>query len=296
VPKTGAALKRAYPDRSFAVAGLASPEAQQRFEAAGIPCFTEATHATRAIGAGADFAAAFARPLSWRPLAGSAQLAPGPYTEVEAMTLLAETGLPMVPHRLARSADEAVEAAAALGFPVVAKIVSPDILHKTDIGGVKLNLADAKAVGDAFDAIMAAAKKAQPDAKLDGIMIAPMVKGGVECIIGVHRDPVFGPTVLVGLGGVLVEVLKDVSFRVAPFGVDEAHRMIREVKGYPLLQGARGQPPADLEALAEALALLSVFAHGNRESVAGVDLNPFLVRPKGQGAVALDALVQPKLV
>ena len=126
---------------------------------------------------------------------------------------------------------------------------------------------------------------------VDGIMVAPMIDDGVETIMGVVRDPVFGPTVMFGLGGVFVEVLKDVTFRVAPFGVDIAHEMIGEVKGRAMLDGVRGAPPSDVDALAEALAKLSAFAAANADTLETADVNPFLVRPKGKGAVAVDALV-----
>ena len=147
-------------------------------------------------------------------------------------------------------------------------------------------------VGAAHDAILASAARMAPGARIDGVMVAPMVAGGVECILGTSTNPVFGPVVAFGLGGIFVEVLRDVTFRVAPFGLDEARRMIREVEGYPLLEGARGQAAADTEALAEALARLSVFAANNRETVESVDLNPVLAGP--DRVVALDALVVPK--
>jgi acyl-CoA synthetase (NDP forming) len=177
---------------------------------------------------------------------------------------------------------------------VVLKVVSAEIQHKSEVGGVRVGLADAAAVRVTHDEIEASVAAKAPGAAVDGIMVAPMVSGGVETILGVHADPVFGPTVMFGLGGIFVEVLADVTFRVAPFGPDEAHRMIAEVRGFPMLAGVRGQPPADIEALAEALSRLSVFAAANRDTIEGVDLNPFLVLEKGEGAVALDALVVPK--
>src|SRR3546814_5816609 len=119
------------------------------------------------------------------------------------------------------------------------KILSPDILHKSEIGGVVLNVADAAGAAEAFDTIMARAKKAVPDAKIEGVLVAPMIKDGVETIMGVSSDPVFGPVVMFGLGGIFVEIMKDVTFRIAPFGVDVAHERIRSVKGFPLLDGAR---------------------------------------------------------
>ena len=151
----------------------------------------------------------------------------------------------MVPARLARTAREAGDAAAELGFPVVLKVLSADIVHKSDIGGVRLGVADRAAAETAFDEIVAASRAALPDATIDGCLVAPMITGGVETILGVKRDPVFGPIVMFGLGGIFVETLKDVTFRAAPFDEAEARAMIESVAAYPLLTGLRGQPPAD---------------------------------------------------
>ncbi len=288
-------LKRDHPGKFLCVAGMAPPAVQERLEAAGLPLCVEPTHATRAAAAGAHFADAFARPPGWtrRPSTGGASTLPsGPLTEVQAMRILGAAGLPMTPHRLAVTADEAVAAAEALGLPVAMKIVSPDILHKTEIGGVRLNLASADAVRGAFAAITDAARNRAPRAAISGCLVAPMLTGGVETILGIHMDPVFGPLVMFGLGGVLVEVLEDVSFRVAPFDDGEAHRMIDEIKGRAVLDGVRGAPAADIDALAAALATLSRFAATQADRLLSVDLNPFVVLPRGEGAVALDAVLE----
>ena len=213
--------------------------------------------------------------------------------EVEAKRILAEAGVPVVDERLATSADEAGAAAAEIGFPVAMKLVSTDIPHKSEIGGVLLGVVDETAARDGYDTLIERATAAQPDAKVDGVVIAPMISGGVEIILGVKVDPAFGPVVLFGLGGIFVELLQDVTQRLAPFGVEEAHEMMREVKGFPLLDGARGAPPADTDALAEALSKLSQFAHENAERIESIDINPFLVMPKGEGAFAVDALIIP---
>ena len=173
------------------------------------------------------------------------------------------------------------------------KLVSTDILHKSEIGGVLLNVTDEAAAREGYDTLIERAKAAQPDAKVDGVVVAPMISGGVETILGVKNDPAFGPVVLFGLGGIFVELLGDVTQRLAPFGVEEAHEMMREVKGFPLLDGARGAEPADIDALAEALSRLSVFAHENADRIESIDINPFLVLPKGHGAFAVDALIVP---
>jgi acetate---CoA ligase (ADP-forming) len=290
-------VRQKFPDELIVFSAMLKPEDKAFFESLKFLCIEDPTRAIEIIGALVKIGQAFARGPGAPPPALPKSARPAPakvLNEIEAGALLRDAGLPVLESRLATSAEEAEAAAEELGFPAVLKVVSAVIQHKSEVGGVRLGLGDADAVRDAYEGIMASVAEKAPGAAVDGVMVAPMASGGVETILGVHADPVFGPVVMFGLGGIFVEVLKDVTFRVAPFGVDEARRMIREVKGYPLLEGVRGQPPADLEALAEALALLSVFAHENREAVAGVDLNPFLVRPKGQGAVALDALVQPK--
>src|SRR5690606_24246299 len=201
--------------------------------------------------------------------------------EFDAKKMLVKAGIPAVDERIVSSAAEAARQAEENGFPIVMKIVSPDIQHKSEIGGVLLNITDAKQAEAGFETLMERARKAVPNAKLEGVLLAPMVSGGVETILGVVRDPVFGPGVMFGLGGIFVEVFKDVTFRIAPFGVDEAREMIREVKGYAMLQGVRGAPPADVEALAQALARLSAYAAANEDTLESIDVNPFIVRPKG---------------
>lgn len=288
-------LMDAYPKKRFAVASLMGDEAQQRFETAGIPAFREPTHATRAMAAGAYFTRAFDRPFNWSPdVAAAGDPGTGPFTEAAALELLSGAGVPTMPTRIAATPEEAATAAAELGFPVVMKILSPDIIHKTDVGGVRLNLASAEAVRAAAEDMLAAVAARVPDARLEGVLLAPMISGGVETILGVHVDPIFGPAVMFGLGGIFVEVLKDVTFRIAPFDTDEALRMIDEIRGRPMLDGVRGAPSADIPALAEALAALSRFAAAHRERLLSVDLNPFVVLPEGQGAMALDAVVEMK--
>lgn len=215
------------------------------------------------------------------------------YNEVQAMDVLRQAGLPVPDCTLATDADTAVAAAARAAGPVVLKVVSPDILHKSDVGGVKLNLSGEDAVRHGHAAILDSVRTHCPTARIDGVLVAPMAPKGVECIVGMHSDPVFGPVVMFGLGGVFVEVLKDVSFRLAPFDHAQALSMIREIKGYALLQGARGAPPCDIHALADALVALSRFADARREHFSSVEINPLLALPDGQGALALDAVLIP---
>ena len=215
-------------------------------------------------------------------------------SELAAKRILTETGVPFPTDRLVPPGGDIRSAADSVGYPQVLKIVSADIAHKTEIGGVIVGVRDADEAERAFATILSRAREKRPDALIDGVMVAPMISGGVETIAGVVSDPVFGPVVMFGLGGVFVEVLKDVTFRVAPFGVDEARRMIREIRGHAMLEGVRGAPPADVEALAEMLAALSRFAAANAERIDSIDLNPVRVLDKGKGVVALDALIVPR--
>jgi acyl-CoA synthetase (NDP forming) len=213
-------------------------------------------------------------------------------SEAEAKRLLAEAGIKSAPEAACATAEEAVAAAERFGFPVVMKILSPDILHKSEIGGVLLDVADAGAVRSGFALLLERVKKAAPAARIDGVLVAKQLKGGVECILGIHRDPVFGPMAMFGLGGIFVEVLKDVVFRRCPFGPDVAETMIRSIKGTPLLLGARGRPKADIKALAEMLSRLSAFAAAAGERLQSIDLNPVFAMPEGQGAFAADAVIE----
>lgn len=287
--------KAANPAMHFAVAGYCTPDYARDLEAAGVPVYEEATHATRAIAALAGFARSFRERRGPRPAVPGAAADPplpaGPVNELAALEAVAAAGVPAAPARRARTAAEAGEAAAALGFPVVLKVLSADIAHKSDVGGVRLGVADRAGAEAAFEEVVAAARAARPDAAIDGCLVAPMVTGGVETILGVQRDPVFGPLVMFGLGGIFVEALKDVAFRAAPFDEAEARAMIGEVAAYPLLTGLRGRPPADLAALAAALSRLSRFAAANADTIESLDVNPFLVRPEGEGALALDAVL-----
>lgn len=208
--------------------------------------------------------------------------------EVESKHLLEEAGVPTASARLAASRDAAVEAAHEMGLPVALKIVSPQITHKTDVGGVKLNLNSPEEVGAAFDEITAAARKAAPDAAIDGVSVQQMARPGTEIIVGVSTDPQFGPVLMFGLGGVLVEVLKDVSFRIIPIVARDARQMIHEIKGFPLLEGYRGQDPADLAALESLLLRVSEFVEQHPE-VSELDLNPVFAYK--DGALAVDARI-----
>jgi succinyl-CoA synthetase beta subunit len=212
-------------------------------------------------------------------------------TEPEAFDLLRAQGLPVAPCRMAGSPDEAATAADTFGYPVVLKIVSPDIQHKTEIGGVILGLTSAAAVREAYATLRHNVATRRPDAQVQGVMVAPQLSGGVECILGVQCDPVFGPVIMVGLGGVFAEAMRDVVLRLAPIDASQARQMISELKARAILAGWRGSAASDVEALAQALAALSEVAVAAGDQIESIDINPVLVRPAGHGAVALDALI-----
>ena len=209
-------------------------------------------------------------------------------TEVESKQLLEEAGVPTAHARLTATRDAAVKAAGDIGLPAVLKIVSPQITHKTDVGGVKLDLKSAEEVAAAFDEIVAAARHAAPDAAIEGVSVQKMARPGIEVIVGVSTDPQFGPVLMFGLGGVLVEVLKDVAFRIIPIAPRDARQMIHDIKGFPLLEGYRGQDPADLAALENLLLRVSDFVEKHPE-VSELDLNPVFAYK--DGALAVDARI-----
>ena len=205
-------------------------------------------------------------------------------TEVEAKQALKEAGIDVVDTRLAKDKAEAQRIAREIGYPVVLKIVSPDIIHKSDIGGVKLGLADDAAVSAAFAEIIAATNTAHPKANVHGVAVQAMAKQGTEVILGMSKDPQFGPVLMFGLGGVLVEVLKDVAFRIVPLTPRDAGQMVREIKGYPVLEGYRGHDPADVARLEQAILTLSEFVEGHPE-IKELDMNPVFAYKDGITAV-----------
>ncbi len=208
--------------------------------------------------------------------------------EVEAKQLLHDAGIPVTMTVLATTQEEARTEAGRVGYPVVLKIVSPDIANKSDIGGVKVGLEDDAAVTAAFDEIIANAKKAVPDADITGIAVQNMATEGTEVIVGMTTDPQFGPVMMFGLGGIMVEVLKDVSFRVVPMTERDAAQMIDEIKGSAVLDGVRGQPPVDKAALREAILKVADFVEQHPE-VQELDLNPMIAY--ADGAIAVDARI-----
>jgi acetyltransferase len=212
-------------------------------------------------------------------------------TEAEARPLLAAYGICSSGDRLATSADEAVAAFHALKRPVVLKVQSAEILHKTDAGGVALNLATPDEVRTAYERVLENARRYAPNAAIDGVLVQPMAPPGREVILGVSRDPLFGPLLMLGLGGIHVEVLKDVVFAPVPIGREEALGLIGRLRGAGLLAAQRGQPAADSGALADIIVRLAQFANDHADSIDEIDLNPVLVHAEGSGATIVDALI-----
>jgi len=213
-------------------------------------------------------------------------------TEIESKELIKAARIPVVETRLAISKKEAVEIAAKLGFPVVMKIVSPDVVHKSDAGGVKLSIQNAAQAGRAYSEILANIQKHYPKAKIVGVSVQKMAKQGIEIIIGMTKDAQFGPVIMFGLGGILVEVLKDVSFRIVPMTKRDASEMIAEIKGYPILKGYRGQDPADIPYLEDLIVKVSEFVDKNPE-IKELDLNPVFAYKDGAMAVDARIILEP---
>jgi acetate---CoA ligase (ADP-forming) len=268
---------------------------------AGIPCYTAMPSCARAIRALVDYAA-FRERLARRsppasPAGASEAVARalaegGPVlTEFAAKRLLAHYGVPLPAEALAAGEEEAVAAAATIGGPVALKVQSPEIVHKTEAGAVALGVSGAGAVREAYRRVVANAAGYAPGARIDGVLVQAMARPGIEAILGITRDPDFGPLLMVGLGGIHVEVLKDVAFAPVPLGSEEALDLVARLRGAALLDGVRGAKPADKAALAELIAALSRFAADHAGRIAEIDLNPVIVHPAGEGLTVVDALI-----
>ncbi|WP_418320125.1 acetate--CoA ligase family protein [Piscinibacter sakaiensis] len=279
-------------------------EAYEILDAAGIPRYASPVRCARGIAALWSFADATQRqarvsdeaPLKLHAPQWSTTLSgrEADLTEYESKQLLTAYGIPVTRETLTQDADAAAQAAESIGLPVVMKIQSPDIPHKTEAGGVRIGLPSTPDVRAAFTKIMANAKAYDPQARLEGVVVQEMVSGGTELILGVNNDPLFGPTIMVGLGGIFAEVMKDVNFRLAPITRSEAREMLTDLRGFALLDGARGRPKGDVEAATDALLRLSALAVDLEASLGELDINPLTVLPQGQGVRALDGLVKPR--
>ena len=298
------AARERRPGCALVLSIVAPPEVVRQYEAVGCPVFEDPTRAVRAVAALHRFNRIFAEStdglLAETPggASGATAIVPrtpglpeGPISEREAKRLLSKAGVPVVDEELARTADETARAAAAFDGPVAVKLCAPGILHKTELGGVVLDVSTEAEARLAYETITSRSRAADPAVRIEGVLVAPMVTDGVETILGVRHDPTFGPVVMFGLGGTLVEVIEDVSFRVAPFGENEARRMVAETRAEKILRGTRGKGRYDMAALAAALSRLSVFAVEHSGRIDSAEVNPFVVLPEGHGAVALDAVI-----
>ncbi len=298
--KLGAAHKGKKPVLAVFMGGTEVATAKEKLMAVGIPNYPSPDRAITALRAMCDYAAWRRRParivtrfpvnrrrvdrvIHMQMRSGEPQIG-----EVEAKEILRAYDFNVLGGQIARTTDEAVEIAERLGYPVVLKISSPDIIHKSDFGGVRINLANAEQVRDAFDLMMLRIQKRAPNAHLRGVFVEKMGQRGREVILGMTRDPQFGPMLMFGLGGIFVEVMKDVTFHLAPITAEEAMQMLKGTRSYALLQGARGQAPVDLEAIAGALQRISQLATDYPE-IKELDINPFIVGPVGVQAYVADA-------
>jgi acyl-CoA synthetase (NDP forming) len=277
-----------------------SPEGALAINAAGLPVFTDSTRCLKALAALLRLAAETPAPT---PAAAAPRLGlheierllggsePGPRDEFLSKALLRAAGVRAVAERLVTSPDEAVAAADDLGYPVAVKVCAAAIPHKSEHGLVRLGLADATAVARACADLEARLREAFPSVPVRGLLVQQMAPRGIEMVIGGKRDPTFGPIVMAGLGGVFVEYMKDVAFGSAPVTHEHAVGMIRSLRAYPLLTGARGQAEADQDALAGAIVAISRLAVDGEQHIREIDVNPLIVLPPGEGAVAVDGLI-----
>lgn len=289
-----AQVRQAHPDKLLLLCAHAPPEVRTQLDAMGCPVVQSIDAACATLAALVRLRAGQQRPSPPQVPAAPQPLAARAFaTEASAKAALADAGVPVLPELLASGRDEALAAARRIGFPVVLKIVSPDIAHKTEVGGVVVGLQDEAQLAEAHDALLARVAERAPQARIGGVLVARMAPAGTELILGSKYDAVFGPMVMVGLGGIFAEVLQDVALRPAPVDEAQALQMLRSLKAFALLDGARGRPRADLDAAARAVAALSRFAARHAADVAEIDINPLVVLAAGQGAFALDALLVP---
>ena len=286
-------LKPLVADR-IAVVSMSAPAAfRKEVEALGYLLFEDTSRAIRTIAALRRLKAGHARASAGHERAAALPIAALEHarTEAELKAALASAGLNSPAETIAEDLDAAQAAAVRIGFPVALKVLSPDILHKSDVGGVVLNIADPTALTATWQAMMDRVAAAAPDARIDGALISQMAPDGVDMIAGIKRDPLFGPVLLAGLGGIATELYRDVALLLAPISRDEARAMIGGLTCVPLLTGFRNAPAADIDALSEALVTLSAIAAGLPDDVDSFEINPLRVLPAGQGVLALDAAI-----
>ena len=291
-------IRRAFeqiPDKPLAVMSFMeaarNKELVERFQNVGIPVLPTTKYGFRALQHLQDF-------ISHDTIKREARLAiPEAHSantralsEYESKKLLADNGVPVDLGYIAKTKAEVKEYAEKIGYPLVMKVESNDILHKSDVGGVMLNIKSLEQAEEAYDKILANAAQHAPNAKINGILMQKMLKAGTEMIIGLNSDPQFGPMLLVGMGGVFVEVFKDAALYPVPLNHDEALHMLQSLKSFKLLNGYRGNPPADIEALTDMMVKISDFAYRKKDTLKELDMNPLFVYPKGEGVAIADAL------
>ena len=290
-------IREQYPDRILMLCVRGPQDAVAELRAMGYPIIDSFDGCCATLAALAKLRTALKKPETASIAPSRERPAPLPPDalrhEFGAKRALAAAGIPVLAERLVQDADAAVRAAAEIGFPVVLKIVSPDLPHKTEVGGVKVGLASVDEVRQAFAEMLRSVAVKAPQAAIDGVLVAPMAKGIAELILGTTTDPVFGPVVMVGLGGIFAEIIGDVAVQTAPVTEAMALEMLRSLKAFAVLDGARGRPRADTAAAARAIAALSRFAAAHARTISEIDINPLLLMPEGQGVVALDALLVP---
>lgn len=213
-------------------------------------------------------------------------------SEYNAKKILKKYGVPVVNETIATSIDEAVQAAEEIGHPIVAKGLSPQITHKTDANIIRLSIQDENELKKKYDEIISNIKSYDSSAEIEGVLIQEMIENGREVIMGAKKDEVFGPMIMFGIGGIFTEILEDLSFRIAPLSEKDAEKMVREIKGYPLLKGARGGRKSDINSIIETLCKVSDFCLDNEEEIEEIDVNPFIVLPEGEGGKVVDALIK----
>lgn len=284
-------VRQAAPECLAAISVIAAPDIAEAYRQDGFLVYDDPARAVASIDAMGRLGENFARHRAELPSPiVPAKIPAATPNEAEVKAIFDRAGIAVPAEKLVTGADAAVAAASAIGFPVVLKIVSPDILHKTEIGGVLTGIADAEATRQGYDTLIERARRARPDARIDGVLVAQQIENGVECFMGIKRDPVFGPVAVFGLGGIYVEVLKDIALRPCPFTETEARQMIASIRAFPLLAGVRGQPGVDIAALATMLSRLSRLAVGLGSDLLAIDVNPVIATPGG--AWAADGVIE----
>lgn len=283
----------AYPERLFLHVMLASAEMREAYESAGFPTFHDPSKAVQALAAMVWFGKSFAQSKEKvSTIMSSKRAISRKFDEQDAKQLLASAGIPMVADATASSVDAVREAMAAFDGPVAMKILSQDILHKSDVGGVMLHISGPDEAAKAYGQIIDNVRRHRPDLNVQSVLISPMAGPGVDMILGGKMDPIFGPIVMVGLGGIHAELFQDVAFRHAPIDADEATVMIDQLKARALLDGMRGEEACDIKQLADAIVAMGQFVAANADGLLSVEVNP--IRVSARGCVGLDALIEMK--